>query len=127
MSLAIARQLTGDIQAAVGEYRKVLATNPRQLDAANNLAWLLATEESAQANRDEAVELARRVCDQTNYSQPAYLDTLAVALQSQGSISEATKILIQAIPLAKGRGELELMQKMATRLKELGKSSELIK
>jgi tetratricopeptide (TPR) repeat protein len=121
LSLAIARQLTGEIEAAIAEYRKVLVANPSHLDAANNLAWLLATETPEAPNYGEAVELARRVCNQTKYSNPAYLDTLAVVLLSQGAIDDAVEVLKQAIPLAKGRGEFELMQKMAARLVELAK------
>ncbi len=121
LSMAIARQLTGDNEIAITEYRNVLATNPDRLDAANNLAWLLATQESAEPTRKEAVDLARRVCEQTHYSKPAYLDTLAVALQTQGAHDDAVKVLKQAIALAKGRGELELMKKMVARLNELTK------
>lgn len=120
VGLAIARQFTGDIEGAVGEYRSVLALNPNQHEAANNLAWLLASSDSAD-RIDESISLARRVCDQTNNANPAFLDTLAYALESRGADDAAARVLEKAIPIAKGRGEFELMDKMSARLSDLAK------
>ena len=116
MSMALAYQISGEIQLAIKQYEEILKHHPHRLDAANNLAWLLATDPNTAARRAEAVPLARKTCRQTQDRHPAYLDTLAMALANSGDQAAAVDVLRRAIPLAQGRGEIDLARKMRDRL-----------
>lgn len=82
---------------AVQAYRTLVELKPKDSMALNNLAWLLAT-----APRDElrdgadALELALRACEQTNYEKPTLLHTLAAAYAEFGDFGPALFWLNQA-------------------------------
>jgi len=111
MNLALAYQITGKKKSAIREYREVVKLDPQRTDAMNNLAWLL-----AESDPRESLHVARRVCELTGNANPTYLDTLALALISNGEAAEARRVLRRGISIARGRSETELMQKMMDRL-----------
>ncbi|MDG2384598.1 MAG: ASPIC/UnbV domain-containing protein [Pirellulaceae bacterium] len=116
MSVALAYQISAEINLAIKQYEEILQNHPHRLDAANNLAWLLATDPSTAARRSEAVALAKETCRQTQDRHPAFLDTLAMALANSGDQAAAVDVLRRAIPVAQGRGEIDLARKMRDRL-----------
>ena len=78
----------------------------------NEYAWSLLTFEPADLRDPEtALRLAREVCDMTNNSNPAYLDTLALAQFMTGDIDAAIETEKKALSLlpadTPGRGEYE--------------------
>lgn len=83
---------------AVPRYREVLRLRPDSLDAMNNLAWILAThrDENLRDGR-EAVELATRACQATNFSSAVVLDTLAAAYAEAGDFSQAIETIQRAL------------------------------
>ena len=83
MSLALIRQ--GKPREAVRYYRHAGRLLDNQPQVLNNLSWVLATDEDAQF-RDgaEAVRLAKRACELTEYKLPYTLDTLAAAYAEAG-------------------------------------------
>jgi tetratricopeptide (TPR) repeat protein len=95
--LGVAAERTGDIAAAIESYRSALRADPQRRDAANNLAWLLATapDRSLRAP-DEAIELATRVALASPHD-PAVLDTLAAAYASAGRYREAVDTQARAV------------------------------
>jgi tetratricopeptide (TPR) repeat protein len=90
----------GDPAGAIRHYKQTLTDSPRFLDAADALAHLLASHPDAGVRSpDEAIALARRLCSITGEKNPAYLDTLSVALANQGDYEQAIKTARQALVL----------------------------
>jgi tetratricopeptide (TPR) repeat protein len=93
----LARQ--GKIREAIDEYRLGLKHRTRNINANNNLAWLLATAEDPTLRQpDEAVELAKRACEE--FEMPGNLDTLAAAYAGVGRYTDAVKTGQRARALA---------------------------
>ena len=116
-NLAMGLQLAGETQEAVTQYRQILLKNADSVQVANNLAWLYATHPRAEfRNAAEALTLATRICELTNYEAPAYLDTLAAAQAEAGRFSEAIDSITKAIRLANGTGQHALATKLKNRI-----------
>ncbi|MCH8948626.1 MAG: tetratricopeptide repeat protein, partial [Acidobacteria bacterium] len=81
--------------------RHGLNHKPDDLHLSSRLAWLLATS-SKMSVRDgnEALTLARTVCEKTNYRVPATLDILAAAYAETGQFKPATEMARRAHQLA---------------------------
>ena len=92
---------TGQYERARNEYERVLQDVPSPV-VLNNLAWLLATAESAET-RDghKAVELAERASQMTDRQQPRVLGTLAAAYAEKGDFNAAVRTLDEALALAR--------------------------
>lgn len=117
IDLAFALDSKGDVSAAIEQYQRVLKQNANSLDAANNLAWLYATQSDANhRNAAEALKLARQACKTTEHQRPGYLDTLAAAHAANGDFSAAVKVARDAILLAGGSGQQQLTEILQARL-----------
>jgi tetratricopeptide (TPR) repeat protein len=95
--LGVALLQTGQAAEAVRSLRRAVALNPNALDAANNLAWILATSPD-ETLRDpaEALTLAQRVSERFP-NNPDFLDTLAAAQAAAGRFPEALAAIDKAI------------------------------
>ena len=97
----------GRIPEAIEQLRVATSLEAAAFDAANNLAWILATAPDQQVrNPEEAVELARHVCEAVDSSSamlPAALDTLAAAYAAAGHFDLAVDSITKAIDLARSR------------------------
>ncbi len=115
LAAALARQKK--FTEAVAAFRAAIRAKPDYASALNDLAWLLATRPESQ-NRDvpEAVRLARRACELTQYASPAYLDTLAVAESEAGQLTEAAAWTEKAVTLAATAGDGALAAQLQGRL-----------
>jgi tetratricopeptide (TPR) repeat protein len=112
-NLATALQAAGDAPAAIEAYELVLEKQfaagespwrPEMVAAANNLAWILACHPDARLRSPQkARELAELACRKTNYQEPSYLDTLAVAAAASGDFDTAIKRSEQAAELYAAR------------------------
>jgi tetratricopeptide (TPR) repeat protein len=99
-NLATAQQATGQVAAAIEAYQHVLASDPGMAAAANNLAWILASHpDNSIRSPKQARELAELACQRTNYQEPAYVDTLAVAAAAGGDFETAIMRAEQAAQL----------------------------
>lgn len=97
IALGSALEQQGQTAAALDRYRQALRLRPDSPQVLNDLAWLLATAHPAALRQpDEAVALARRLC-RLAAEEPAYWDTLAVALAAAGRFEEAQHVLRQAL------------------------------
>jgi Tfp pilus assembly protein PilF len=111
-ALGLAAERSGDLATAIASYREALRANPERVEAANNLAFLLATaRDPALRAPGEAIELAQRAA-RRKALDPAVLDTLAAAYASAGRYREAADTEASArAALADGasplRGEIE--------------------
>ncbi len=117
-NLAVARSRQGETGQAVVHYSEVLRLMPDSLDVLGNLAWILATDDSAEV-RDpaRAIQLAERACALTGHKQPAMLDTLAAAYASAGRFSQAVETAKKAAALAEASGRSELAGDIRARLR----------
>ncbi len=107
-----------DYRAAIDHFEATFKANPRQLAAANNLAWILATN-SDQQIRDgkRAVEVATRICEVTQYKDDRFFSTLAAAHAENGDFENAIAITKKAIDLATAKGDQKTIASMNKRLK----------
>ena len=97
--------LEGRAVEAVRHYRSALAVKSDWVEVLNNLAWILATHKDATVrDAEEAIRLAQRACELTNYEKPPMLDTLAVAYAGAGRYDEAVETVTKAIELAESAG-----------------------
>src|SRR5262249_42029155 len=93
------------------EYKEALRLQPDVPIVLNNLAWLRATNPSEQF-RDgaEAVRLAERACELTQYKEPLFIGTLGAAYAEAGRFDEAAKTATQARDLARATGQKQLIE-----------------
>jgi Flp pilus assembly protein TadD len=107
----------GNIKEAVASWNEVLALQPGHLLAINNLAWVKATHQNPDFyDPNEAVRLALRVCELTNYEQPEALDTLAVAYAATGRFPQAIETAEKAVQLSLAKNKDELARLIQRRL-----------
>lgn len=105
--LAVLAVSLGDPARAVAFYEQLLRIDPDVDHAANNLAWLLATEDSLR-DPERAVALAERALRGDQAENANYLETLAVAQAAAGRSEEALRTAERAAELAAAEGDGEL-------------------
>jgi tetratricopeptide (TPR) repeat protein len=90
--LAVAVNRLGDVDRAIALYDQVLTISPGDLPTLNNLAWILATAPKLeQRDGARAVQMALKLCEETQYKIPTSLDTLAAAYAQDGQFELAVK------------------------------------
>ena len=91
----------GRYQDAIEAYKQAIRIKPDWVEPMNRLAWLIATHPEIK-NRDvnEAIGLALRACELTNYHNPAMLGTLAASYAAAARFSEAVDTAREAIAIA---------------------------
>ena len=90
---------------ASNHYQRVLELDTNSVPALNNLAWLLATApDSRWRNGKEAVRLAERACQLTQYKEAFPLKTLATAYAEAGRFDDAVVTVQKARMVALGAG-----------------------
>jgi tetratricopeptide (TPR) repeat protein len=86
---------------AIAEYSQALRLAPAEDEAANNLAWLLATcPDRPLRDGARAVALARQACQHTHDQNPVILGTLAASYAETGNLAEAVATAQRARQLA---------------------------
>jgi tetratricopeptide (TPR) repeat protein len=82
----------GRYEESLKDFRDALQFGKRDAESCNNLAWLLATSpDDSMRNGEEAVELAKRACELTQWQENHTLDTLASAYAEFGDFEKAVK------------------------------------
>ncbi len=116
----LARILTdqGRTDESIAHFNNSLRLEPDWVGPINALAWILAThKETRFRDYEEAVRLAERACELTDYKEPNLLDTLAAAYASAGKLSEAVVIAEKALRLARSSAQNKLTEKIKGRLR----------
>jgi Flp pilus assembly protein TadD len=86
---------------AIAEYSKALRLLPGMDEAANNLAWLLATcPDRSLRDGARAIALARQASQRSQDQNPVILGTLAAAYAEVGNLAEAVATAQRARQLA---------------------------
>ncbi|MFC1604066.1 sulfatase-like hydrolase/transferase [Planctomycetota bacterium] len=98
---------------AVKHYEQSLEIKPDQITVLNNISWIYSTKLN---DPDKARELALQACKLGNYSQPAALDTLAIAYAASGNYYLAVETVQKAITLAGDKVDEHIIQEMKKRL-----------
>lgn len=102
---------------AIRHYRTALRLDPNRWDAANNLAWILATQPSStSSDRREAIRLAERTCRLAQNSNAALLDTLAAAYAADGRYGDAASAARLALGLAESAKQVETARELREKL-----------
>ena len=98
--------LQGKSETAVDEFRTTIRLKPYWPVPMNDLAGLMATHPEIK-NRDtnEAVRLAERACELTNYTNPGFLATLAASYASAGRFPEAIDTAKKSIAVAEAQNQ----------------------
>ena len=107
----------GRVSEAIANYRKALGRIPNLSEAANNLAWILASHPDVSLrSREEALNITERLCRNTRNQSPLYLDTRSVALANAGKFDEAIDAANKAIALipATNRAAIDGIRKRLT-------------
>ncbi len=100
--LGKALQLQRKIDEASREFYEAVRVSPDFPDAYNSLAWLRATYPEARfRNGPEAVRLAEKACNLTQYKEDSYLDTLAAAYAEAGQFDQAVETAKRALEVAR--------------------------
>lgn len=109
---------SGRYAKAIKTYRQALEIKPDRVETKNYLAWVLGTAADDKF-RDgaEASRLALEVCVATQYKQPVYIETLAVARASVGRFDEAIANIDKALAAAKAIGDGVTAVRLAGRRK----------
>jgi tetratricopeptide (TPR) repeat protein len=81
---------TTDYKKALADFNEAIRLDPKDADATNLLAWLMATcpDESFRSG-NKAVELAKRACELSEWKDASILDTLAAAHAEAGNFDKA--------------------------------------
>jgi len=108
----------GREREAIAAAERAVAAAPASADAANDLAYMLATSRGLErADRERAVALARRALElAAPRREPALLDTLSVALAAAGSSAQARALAEEALAGARAAGQIELARAIEARL-----------
>jgi protein O-mannosyl-transferase len=103
---------------ALGHFRAAVKADANSAMALNNLAWLLATDpDPALRNGPEAVSLAERACQLTDFQDAQSIGTLAAAYAEAGRFDEAIATARKAYGVALADGERDIADRNAQLLK----------
>lgn len=103
----------GQEAEAINYYKETLKTNGQLLDAANNLAYILATSRDPQIKSlNEAAALGIQLNRMTREQNPQFLDTLAIVFAAQGNYPEAIKTIDKALAIVSESTDSALIEKL---------------
>jgi Flp pilus assembly protein TadD len=118
-NLALALYQKGRAADAITQFAEALEIDPNDVEAQNNLAWLLATAPDAAArNGPRAVQLATQSVQLTGGRNPVVLGTLAAAFAEAGRFDDAAAAARQGIMVAQAEGRQDVAAKLA---REMGR------
>jgi tetratricopeptide (TPR) repeat protein len=104
----------GRLDEAILHYRQALEIFPQDAGLLNNLAWIRAANAEARfRDGPEAVRLAERACQVTEYKQPMVMGTLAAAYAEAGRFDEAVAMAEKARDLAASLGQKKIADRNA--------------
>jgi Flp pilus assembly protein TadD len=115
--LAEALRLRGDRAEAIEHYRAAEAAGEHNPSWEINFAWLVATDPNSTSDElDQAISLARKVCDQTEQKNIGALDSLAAALARTGRFDDAITTATTAVADADAQHQPKLAADIRSRL-----------
>ena len=102
---------------AAANLSESLRSEPAQPAVLNNLAWIRATsEDTSLFNSEEAVRLAQRACELSDYQYPLFLKTLAAAYGASNRFEKAIETAQKALGLALSTNQQQLADEIKEQL-----------
>jgi len=102
-----------DFKNAVYHWEKLLELNPNHTEALNKLAWAKATHANKSFyDPNQAIKLALRTCELTEYKNASALDTLSVAYAAAGKFDQAVKTAEKALNHALSEKQKDLAEEV---------------
>jgi arylsulfatase A-like enzyme len=115
--LALCREKQGDRATAERLLREILQQDPEYVEAANGLAWLLATSPTVtDTQAAEALALSRAAVQATRRQDGSFLDTYAAACAAAGDFTQAVAAAQEARAAAAAEARTELAAAIVERL-----------
>jgi protein O-mannosyl-transferase len=109
--------LQGKYEESLFHYRQAMRLQPDRPGPMNNLAMIMATHpDVAGADIPEAIRLATRACELTNYKSAMMLGTLGAAYASAGRYDEAVRTTTKAMELAEQANQPQVREALNRRL-----------
>ncbi len=106
-----------DVEAGKAVLQEGLRSSPDDTELLTSLAWLYATHpDPAVRNAAEAVRLAERACNLSNWANAHYLDVLAAAYAEAGQYDKAAKLVDDAIARVRRDGPSHILPVLQHRL-----------
>jgi arylsulfatase A-like enzyme/Tfp pilus assembly protein PilF len=100
----------GNIEQALAFWNRALQIKDDHSGLLNSLAWIKAANANVNyRDPEEAVRLARRACELTDYKDPSFLHTLATAHAADGNFPDAVKMAEKSLELFLTLGAPELV------------------
>ena len=116
-SLVIALLHEGKVEEASTFFGNALRIKSEHPDLMNNLAWIAAAYKgNAFYNPQQAVQLAERACELTDYKDAGILDTLAVAYAATNRFPDAIDTAQKALKIAQSAGDNQMIDQIQQRL-----------
>jgi tetratricopeptide (TPR) repeat protein len=116
-SLASALAKLGRLDEAIVHYRRALQLEPDLPAALVDLSWILSASSRPDVKAPrEAVGLAERAAEITNYKDPTVLETLAVAYAASERLQDAVRAAEMALDAAERSGLEALVAELRRRL-----------
>lgn len=118
-AISLAKKLVEEkqVRRSVASYKRILELEPDSVEVLNSLAWIQgASASDGISNPSEAVGLAKRACELTDYGEPEVLDTLAVAYAAAGDYTKAIEYAQKAIARAQAVNKTGLADRTSKRL-----------
>ena len=110
------------VEEAIFHFRQAITINPKYVNAYNNLAWIYATSPHATfRDAPQAVSLATKACELTNYQNANLLDTLAAAYAEAGNFKKAIAYQSSALDVSKEEEKPALLKRLE--LYKMGQTS----
>jgi Tfp pilus assembly protein PilF len=114
------RLARGERREAIEALRSAHRKQPDGLRSMNDLAWHLATEsDPALRDPEQARLLARQAVKQTLRTNPATLDTLAIAWAANGNFETALRVADEALTKARAQGNTALVAEITAHRREI--------
>jgi tetratricopeptide (TPR) repeat protein len=101
------------IGEAIDQFRQAIVLRPDYAIAYNYLAWIYATSvHDRYRNGREAVALATRACELTEFKNAYFLDTLAAAFAESGDFKRALLYQEKALAMSQEKEQAALRARL---------------
>jgi tetratricopeptide (TPR) repeat protein len=98
---------------ALSEFNEAIRLSKNRASSYNALAWVLANSPDLSfRNSSRALDLATKACQETNWKNYSYLDTLAAAYAEAGDYAQAVTWQLAAIKLSSKLDEADLRSRL---------------